>query len=97
MSTLLIKPLMSEKSASAQSQGLYAFLVRKVAGKIAIKKEIERLYKVRVLTVRTLIQPNKRKARYTKRRVIEGKRSGYKKAYVQLTEGDAIDFYAAVK
>ena len=97
MSSLLLKPLMSEKSNAFQSNGLYSFIVQKKANKLSIKKEIERIYKVKVLSVRTLIYPSKRKVRYTKRNLIEGRRSGYKKAYVQLSQGDMIDFYASVQ
>ena len=95
--SILLKPLMTEKSNAAQSSGLYSFLVQKTSNKISIKREIERIYNVRVASVRTLIHPSKRKARYMKRRIIEGRRAGYKKAYVQLIQGDAIDFYAAVQ
>ena len=97
MMSLLLKPLISEKSSSLQSKGLYSFLVHRSATKVSIKKEIESLYKVRVIDVRTLIRPSRRKVRYTKRRIIEGRRTGYKKAYVQLSEGDVIDFYTSVQ
>ena len=97
MTNLLLKPLISEKTSALQSKGLYSFLVRKHATKVSIKKEVEALYKVQVIEVRTLIRPAKRKARYTKRRIIEGRRPSYKKAYVQLAKGEAIDFYAAVQ
>ena len=95
MSTVLLKPLISEKAVACQGKGVYGFVVSKTACKVVIKKEVESLYKVRVLDVRTLIQPRKRKSRNTKRRIIVGYRSGYKKAYVHLAEGDSIDFYAA--
>ena len=96
MRTLTLRPLVSEKPLAMQAKGVYAFLTSKDAGKISIKKEIEALYKVRVVAVRTLVQPSKRKARATKRGVIEGRKTGYKKVYVQLAEGDAIDFYASI-
>ena len=38
----------------------------------------------------------KRKSRYTKGGVIEGKVNAFKKAIVTLKEGDTIDFYSNI-
>ena len=63
------------------------------AKKPAIKAEIERMYNVEVDKIRTLVVAGKRKSRFTKSGVSNGKSSNYKKAIVSLKDGKSIDFY----
>ncbi len=51
------------------------------------------MYGVEVLKLRTLVVAGKRKTRFTKSGVSNGKKSNYKKANVSLAEGESIDFY----
>jgi len=74
----------------------YAFIVQPTANKLEIKKEVEALYNVSVLDVNTMRYAGKRKSRYTRSGLIEGRKSAYKKAIVTLKEGDAIDFYSNI-
>ena len=91
---ILIKPIVTEKAQSQQERyRRYAFVVDRRADKKEIKKEVETLYNVKVENVRTMIYPPTRVARNTKKGIIRGKKSSYKKAYVTLTEGGEIDFY----
>lgn len=90
---ILKKPIITEKAAVAQETGLYGFIVDKGANKIQIRKAVEQMYGVQVDAVRTAIIAGKPKNRYTKAGVISGKTSSYKKAFVQLKEGEIIDFY----
>ena len=66
------------------------------ANKIQIKKEVEKTYGVTVESVNTMVHPGKAKRRYTKSRIIEGRTPAYKKAIVQVAEGDIIDFYSGI-
>lgn len=93
MSALLLHPLVSEKWSSQSEQNVYGFAVARTANKLSIKKAVEALYKVRVIGVRTLVHPGKKKARYTRQRALVGRTSAVKKALVKLAEGDMIDFY----
>lgn len=93
---VLIRPLVTEKFSSMNESGKYGFIVEKDANKVQIKKEVEKIYGVTVESVNTMIQPGKSKSRYTKSRVIEGNTPAYKKAVVQLAEGDMIDFYSGI-
>lgn len=77
-------------------KGKYGFIVKKVANKVEIKKEIEKVYGVKVASINTMIYQGKRKTRYTKSRVVEGRRDAYKKAVVTVAEGEVIDFYAGI-
>lgn len=94
---VLKKPLITEKmSKMGDKLNRYAFVVDNKANKIEIKKAVEAFYGVKVDDVNTMRVPAKNKARYTRTRIITGRKSGYKKAIVTLAPGDAIDFYSEV-
>jgi large subunit ribosomal protein L23 len=93
----LIKPVISEKmSALSDKLNNYAFVVDKKANKIEIAKAVEDMYGVTVNDVRTLNVPAKKKSRFTKSGLVTGRKSGYKKAIVTITEGQEIDFYSEI-
>jgi len=74
----------------------YGFIVARSANKIQIKMAVEELYGVTVESVRTMIYPGKSKSRFTKSGVQTGRTALYKKAIVQVAEGDTIDFYSNI-
>lgn len=89
-----VKPLITEKmSLLSENKGQYGFRVALTATKPEIKAEIEKMYSVEVTKIRTLVVAGKRKMRFTKSGVSNGKSSNYKKAIVSLKEGQSIDFY----
>ena len=89
---IILRPLMTEKSAMAtEADNTYAFEVGKDATKIEIKEAVERLFDVRVSTVRTMVVRGKVK-RFGRH---YGKRPNWKKAYVTLADGESINFYEA--
>ena len=90
---VLKKPLISEKtSLMTEENNRYAFMVDLKANKNQIKEAVERFYDVKVLNVRTAILPGKVKrfGRYTT------KTTKRKKAFVQLEEGQKIEFFKGV-
>jgi len=91
---ILIKPIITEKATNeAELNNRFSFVVNPKANKVEIKKAVEAAYGVSVEKVRTMnVRPN-RKTRYTKTGVQSGKTNAYKKAIVQVAEGDTIDFY----
>jgi large subunit ribosomal protein L23 len=94
---ILIKPIVTEKmTALGNTLNRYGFVVRKDANKQQIKKAVESLYQVKVSSVNTMIYSGKRKSRYTKGGIINGRTSAFKKAIVTLAEGDTIDFYSNI-
>ena len=94
---ILIKPLVTEKmNEQSERYNRYGFIVEKKASKPQIKKAVEGLYNVTVVTVNTMVYGGKVKARYTKSGVITGKTAAFKKAIVTLAEGDNIDFYSNI-
>lgn len=96
-SDILIKPVLSEK-ANAQQDKLrrYAFRVAKKANKLEIKKAVESFYGVTVVNVNTAVAPTKTKSKQTKTGIVTGKKSGYKKAFVTVADGETIDFYSNI-
>lgn len=94
---ILIKPLVTEKMTAIQEkQGKFGFIVNVNANKIEIKKAVEKTYGVSVTAVNTIRYDGKRKTRFTKTGMVEGRTKGYKKAIVSLAAGDTIDFYANI-
>lgn len=91
---ILIKPIITEKATNeAELNNRFTFVVNPKANKVEIKKAVEAAYGVSVEKVRTMnVRPNRR-TRYTKTGVQTGKTNAYKKAIVQVAEGDTIDFY----
>jgi len=95
--SILIKPIITEKATSdSELFNRYAFVVDKKANKLEIKSAIEEVYGVAIESVRTMNYPVQRKSKYTKNGVVQAKVGGYKKAIVQLAEGDNIDFYSNI-
>ena len=95
--SVLIKPIITEKATDlSELQNSFSFVVKKTANKIQVKEAVESAYGVSVKDVRTMNYPVKRKAKYTKKGLVESVTGGYKKAIVQLAEGDNIDFYSNI-
>ena len=95
--SVIVKPLVTEKmNGLSDKQNRYGFVVSKDANKIEIKKAVEKLYNVKVVSVNTLIAPAKRKSRYTKAGIINGRVPSYKKALVTVAAGEKIDFYSKI-
>ena len=91
---ILIKPIITEKATKdAEDKNVFSFVVNPKANKVEIKKAVEAAYGVSVAKVRTMNVRPDRKTRYTKTGVQTGKTNAYKKAIVQVAEGDTIDFY----
>lgn len=93
--SILIKPIITEKATDqSEVQNQFSFVVDRNANKIEIKDAIEAAYGVSITKVRTINVRPDRKSRYTKTGVITGKTSAYKKALVQVAEGETIDLYS---
>ena len=89
---IILGPMVTEKTAAQQDENIYAFKVGEKANKVQIKQAVQELFGVEVLSVRTVLMRGKMK-RFGR---FFGKRSNWKKAYVTLAEGDAINLYENV-
>lgn len=84
----VIKTLVrTEKGTSLEPQSKYFFQVAKSANKIAIKKAVEEIYKVKVQDVNTMVVTGKLK----RVRREQGSTTPWKKAVVTLQDGHKID------
>lgn len=93
LTTIIKKPLVTEKGTMLKEQGNQVlFAVAKDANKIEIKDAVEKLFKVHVTDVKTMVMKGKVK-RYGRH---EYQRSDWKKAIVTLKAGDTIEFYEGV-
>ena len=93
--SILKKPIITEKATNdSELNNRFAFVVDNKANKIEIKDAVESAYGVSVEKVRTMNVRPDRKSRYTKTGIVTGKTNAYKKAIVQVAEGETIDLYA---
>ena len=91
---IIIKPIVTEKlTVQGEKLNRYGFIVDREANKLQIKAAVEQLYNVTVADVNTVNYHGKRKSRYTKAGMLQGRTNHYKKAYVTLVGEDKIDFY----
>lgn len=89
---IILSPVITEKSTNLNALNKLTFKVTKDADKSSIKKSIEKLYKVEVIKVNTIL--SKPRVKMVRGKV--GSKTGYKKAIVTLKEGQTIDMTAGV-
>jgi large subunit ribosomal protein L23 len=90
---LIKRPLITEKTNIQKDvSNQVTFEVDRRANRVEIKKAIEKIFKVNVVSVRTMQVKGKRKQRG---RII-GKRRDWKKAVVTLRPGERIEFFEGV-
>ena len=91
--SVIVKPIFTEKQTELTDkyENRYGFIVVPSANKVQIKQAVEALYTVHVEGVNTMKYDGKKRSRYTKSGVVEGRTSSYKKAIVTLREGETID------
>ena len=91
---VLIAPHVTEKTSLAmQNNNQYTFRVRRDATKPVIKKAVELMFEVKVAGVQIVNEPGKTR-RFGK---TVGRTQDWKKAYVSLAQGQAIDYEARSK
>lgn len=94
---ILIKPIITEKATNdSELFNRYAFVVNKKANKVEIKNAVEKAYGVTIESVRTMNYPVQRNTKFTKSGIVQAMKGAYKKAIVQLAEGENIDFYSNI-
>jgi large subunit ribosomal protein L23 len=86
---ILIAPVVSEKSYSLIEGNKYSFRVHEKAHKTQIRQAVEQLFDVHVEGVNVI----KVQAKPKRRGMNRGKKPGWKKAIVQLREGERIEIF----
>ena len=89
---VLKRPVITEKSVGLIEENKYSFWVDKAANKIEIKAAVEKMFKVKVVDVKT-INVNGKKKRVGR---FVGKTADRKKAIVTLKAGDRIEGFAGL-
>ncbi len=90
--TTIVRPLITEKALTTrETEGTLVFEVSAGATKTEVKQAVEKLFNVRVASIRTASFQGKERRR--------GRFSGYqpdwKKAYVRLRSGEKVPDFAA--
>jgi large subunit ribosomal protein L23 len=86
---ILLAPVVSEKSYSLIEEGKYAFRVHPDAHRTQVRQAVEELFNVHVTGVNML----KVQAKPKRRGLIKGVKPGWKKAIVQLKQGETIEIF----
>ena len=92
MLDLIISPQITEKATALSEFNKVVFKVRKNVGKNAIKKIVEKMFKVNVTKINTINIKGKTK-------LVKGKKSykpGFKKAILTLKKGQSIDLSTGI-
>ena len=85
--SIIQEPIITEKATILREGNKYAFRVDSKANKIQIRQAVEEIFSVKVESVRTVKVPSKPK----RQGLYQGRRAGWKKAYVTLKAGDSIE------
>jgi large subunit ribosomal protein L23 len=100
MVLLALKPRVSEKAYGlSENSNVYTFDVDSSVNKFDIAKAVESQFEVTATKVRIVALPGKSVRRYRERgrKSFSGQKSGIRKAYVTLKEGDKLPIFAAVE
>lgn len=89
---VLLKPVISEKAATAEQSGKYTFAVKSDSNKYQVKEAIKETYGIMPKKVRIMNVEGKRTS-FGRR---TGKRSDWKKAIVELPKGKTINIHEGV-
>ena len=89
---IVIAPIITEKATKISEKNQYVFKVKIDSNKREIKKAIEKLFKVKIKTIKTIKIKGKNKIfKGTK-----GRRSDYKKAIICLNKGENLDYSGGI-
>ncbi|MBI4539255.1 MAG: 50S ribosomal protein L23 [Gemmatimonadetes bacterium] len=95
---VILRPVVTEKSAAmTEKENVYTFIVNPDANKLEIRRAVEQLWGVKVLSVNTMRYAGKARRGHmgllgrAARKV--GRRPAFKKALVRLAAGDSIELY----
>ena len=88
----ILSPIVTEKSTSLSEQNKIVFKVPSKSNKSILKKNIEKIFKVKVVKVNIINKQPRKK-------IIKGKKvkiKGYKKAIITLKKGQCIDLTTGI-
>jgi large subunit ribosomal protein L23 len=89
LAQVVIRPVVSEKTYVLSAAGKYTFRVHPDAHRTQIRQAVEKMFEVKVVTVRTMSVKSKPK----RRGVTRGRTRAWKKAIVEVAEGQSIPIF----
>ncbi len=89
--SVLIRPVVSEKTTDLMENRTYVFVVDPRATKVDVRNAVEQAFNVKVTNVNTLNR--KGKSTRNRRTGVVGARPDTKRALVTLAEGDSINLF----
>lgn len=91
MNSILIRPIITEKSMNEAALGRFTFEVAKTSSKAQIADAVKETFKVTPLAVQTVTVKGKAKRSMRARKTIVGQ--DWKKAIVKLKAGEKIELF----
>ncbi len=92
MLNIIKRPLVTEKNTYQTKEGTYVFEIDRKANKVEVRAAIEKVFRVKVDSVRTSVC----RGRAKRNRHGVGKVPYWKKAYVKLKKGEKISIFEGV-
>jgi len=89
--SILIRPVVSEKTYDLMEKHTYVFVVDPRATKVDVRNAVEQAFNVKVVNVNTLRRQGK--ASRNRRTGVTGTRPSTKRAIVTLRQGDSINLF----
>ncbi len=89
--SILIRPVVSEKTYDLMERGTYVFEIDSRATKVDVRNAVEQAFNVKVVNVNTLNRQGK--STRNARTGVVGRRPGSKRAFVTLRAGDTINLF----
>jgi large subunit ribosomal protein L23 len=90
--SVILHPVVTEKSAILASKNMYVFAVKKYANRISIAGAVQAMYDVKPVSVNV----QNVRGKVVRRGRISGVRKGWKKAIVTLPKGKTLNLYEGV-
>ena len=88
---VIVRPVVSERSFDLMSDNKYTFEVARDANKIEIAQAVEQLFNVHVVNVNTMtVKPKTKRVKY-----VAGFTRTWKKAIVEIAEGESIEIFGS--
>lgn len=89
---VIVRPLVTEKSARSESAGKYTFVVARWASKVQVRQAIKELYGIAPMAV-NMVNVQGKRVRFGR---TAGRRSDFKKAVITLPKGKTITIHEGV-
>jgi large subunit ribosomal protein L23 len=89
--SILIRPVVSEKTYDLMERGTYVFEIDSRATKVDVRNAVEQAFNVKVVNVNTLNRQGK--STRNRRTGVIGRRPDSKRAFVTLRSGDSINLF----